>query len=74
MSNKIILIINWLFGSTFTVWIGMLMTELSSGIRFEYWLKIGTGLTVFLLGLFKVYDWIEKKCRRGRRYKKKKKR
>jgi len=71
MSNKIILIINWLFGSTFTVWIGMLMTEVSSGIRFEYWLKIGTGLAVFFLACFKVYDWIEKKCRKYRRLKKK---
>lgn len=70
MSNKIVLIINWLFGGTFTVWLGMLMTEISSGFRFEYGLKIGTGIAVFLLACFKVYDWIEKKWRRYKRLKK----
>lgn len=71
MSNKIILnIVNWLFGSTFLASIGIWMAEISSSIRFEYWLKIGIGLTVFLLGLFKIYDWVEKKCRKYRRLKK----
>lgn len=72
MSNKLLYIINWLFGGTFIATIGMWMTEITSGFRFEFWLKNGIGLTVFLLGCFKIYDWIEKKCRRGRRYKKSK--
>jgi len=72
MSNKIILnIVNWFFGGTFLASLGIWMTELSGAFIFEYWLKIGVGLTVFLLGLFKIYDWVERKCRKYRRLKKK---
>ena len=69
MNGKIILIINWLFGSTVLTTFGMWMAELSSGFQFDYWLKIGIGLTAFCLGLFKMYDWIEKKYRRYKRFK-----
>jgi len=71
MSKKLLHIIDWTFGGTVLGTLGIWMMELVHSFQFDYWIKTGIGLTAFLLGLFKIYDWIEKKCRRGRRFKKK---
>lgn len=64
MSNKLLHIINWIFGGTTFGTVGMWLMELGNMIVFEYWIKIGVGVLAIIVGLLKVYDWIEKKCRR----------
>jgi len=49
----------------------MWVIEIGRLMVFEQWIKIAVGVLAFIIGIFKIYDWVEKKIRRYSKLKKK---
>jgi len=69
--RKMYMMIDYVFGGSLIGTMGIWMMELTTLFDFNLWIKNAVGLTALLLGLFKIYDWIEKKCTKYRRLKRK---
>lgn len=69
MTKRLGIVLDWIFGGTTVGTIGMWWIELVKMFQFEYWIKIGVGLIAIMVGLMRIYDWTEKKCRRYKKLK-----